>query len=451
MRFEHLHNTFLAHVWEVDPGSLPPWRARLVHALRVSFLVGRDVADGQLNLMAMSLVYTTLLSLVPLLAVSFSVLKAFGVHNQIEPLLLNMLAPLGQQGIELTNRIVGFVENINVGVLGSVGLAFLFYTVVTLIQKIEESFNYTWRIEQQRSLGRRFSDYLSVIIIGPVLVFSAIGITASLMNTALVQGVIAIEPLGEAIGLLGKLLPYVLIVAAFTFIYMFVPNTRVRLRAALTGGLVAGVLWQTVGWAFAAFVVGSSNYTAIYSAFAVLVLFMIWVYVSWLILLVGADIAFYTQHREYLTLQRRGRRLSNRAREALALLLMQQIVRRYYQQQRPWTLDALAKTLQLPLESVESVMHVLLDRALLVRTDADPPSYVPNRPPETTPVMEVLSAVRTADSAGAFEFAVLPRHPQVNGLLDELDRALTRAVEGRTLRDLALAEPVALPSERAAL
>lgn len=397
----------------------------------------------------MSLVYTTLLSLVPLLAVSFSVLKAFGVHNQIEPVLLNMLAPLGEQGVEITHRIIGFVENINVGVLGSVGLAFLVYTVVALIQKIEESFNYTWRIERQRSLGRRFSDYLSVLVIGPVLVFAAIGITASAMNTAVVQYVIGIEPFGELFEFLGQLLPYLLIVAAFTFIYVFVPNTRVHLRPALIGGLVAGVLWQTIGWAFAAFVVSSSNYTAIYSAFAVLVLFMIWIYLSWVILLVGAEIAFYSQHREYLTLQRRGRTLSHRAGEALALVLMQQIVQHYYRRQPPWSLDALAGHLQLPLEPIESVVRVLTSRGLLARSDADPPTYLPGRPPETTPLAEVVSAVRSANGAGAFELGVLPRYPLVNGLAEELDRAMLRALEGRTLRDLALAEPVPVPAGRA--
>jgi membrane protein len=221
---------------------------------------------------AMSLVYTTLLSLVPLLAVSFSVLKAFGVQNQLEPALLNFLAPLGPKGAELTATIIGFVDNMRVGVLGSVGLALLLYTVVSLIQKVERAFNYTWHVSHNRRFVERFSDYLSVLLIGPVLMFSALGATASILNTSLVLSMAKIPVLGWIIDTGGTLLPYFFAIAAFTFVYVFVPNTRVRLGPAVVGAIVAGVLWQSIGWGFAFFMVGSTNYAAIYSGFAILIL-----------------------------------------------------------------------------------------------------------------------------------------------------------------------------------
>ncbi len=205
-------------------------------AIRLVIALSRDLLAGRLTLWTMSLVYTTLLSMVPLLALSFSVLKAFGVQNQIEPILQNLLAPLGEQGQEITSRLVGFIAHMNVGVLGSVGLALLVYTVVSLMQKVEESFNAIWHITHLRSLGDRVSRYLSVLLVGPLLVFSAIGITAMAINSAMARYILAFEPVGTLALATGRLMPFVLVIGAFTFMYMFVPNTRVRFAPAFTAG-----------------------------------------------------------------------------------------------------------------------------------------------------------------------------------------------------------------------
>ena len=199
------------HVWQVDITSLGRAKATLIQSLRISYLVVRDLLDGQLSLRAMSLVYTTMLSLVPLLAVTFSVLKAFGVHNQIEPVLRNMLAALGPKGIEITGKIVGFVENTKVGVLGSVGLVLLIYFVVSLVQKVEGNLNFIWRVSQPRGVAQRFSEYISVILVGPVLVFAALGVMASISSTSLVQRLLAVQAIGTVAELVGHLIPYVLV------------------------------------------------------------------------------------------------------------------------------------------------------------------------------------------------------------------------------------------------
>ncbi|MBT6913771.1 MAG: YihY/virulence factor BrkB family protein, partial [Rhodospirillaceae bacterium] len=309
-------------IWQTDLAGLPAWRSGPLVALRMAAAIARDLTKGQLTLWAMSLVYTTLLSLVPLLAISFSILKGFGVHNQIEPMLLSLLEPMGEKGVEISERIVEFVDNVKVGVLGSLGFAMLFYTVISLMQKIERAFNTVWHVSQARSIGQRFRDYLSVLVIGPALVFAAVGIGASIASLSIVGTLSAIEPLGSLINFAGKLIPFLMISAAFSFMYAFIPNTNVEPRAAISGGLAAGLMWNLLGWIFASFVVGSAKYTAIYSTFATLMFFMIWLYVGWLILLIGANIAFYVQHPAYLRGQGGRQRLSHRAREKLALTLI---------------------------------------------------------------------------------------------------------------------------------
>ena len=424
-------------IWGVDTETLPRWKAGLIGFVRVLYGVGGSLAEGQLNLRAMSLVYTTLLSIVPLLAICFSVLKGFGVHNELEPMLLSALEPLGEKGAEIAGRIIEFVEKVKAGVLGSMGLGLLVYTVISLMQKIERAFNYTWRVTQERTLAQRFSDYLSVIVIGPVLVFSALGITASVMSTTLVTTVAAIEPFGFLIGLAGKIVPYVLIVAAFTFVYAFMPNTKVKLPSALVGALVAGIMWETAGWAFASFVVNSTKYTAIYSAFATLIVFMIWLYLSWLILLIGATISFYHQNPDYLISQQRGHGMSNRIKEKLALTAGALIVGNLYDRQDAWTLDELSRRLGVPSGNVETVMSALEQSGLFKRTDDTPPAFLPARAVDATQVAELLDAVRSAEEQSHLDYEGLRAEAAVASVVERLEQARRQALEGITLKDLA--------------
>lgn len=426
-------------IWHMPLSTLPRWKAWLLGLVRIVLVVARDMADGQLNLRAMSLVYTTLLSFVPLLAVSFSVLKAFGVHNQIEPLLLELLAPLGPKGGELSGYIVEFVENMRVGVLGALGLGMLFYTVVALLHKIESALNYAWRVQRGRPMAQRVSGYLSVILIGPVLVFSALGITASVMSTEVVQQIASIQPFGLLIEFVTHLLPYLLVIAAFAFIYLFIPNTRVNVVSALVGAVVAGILWQTTGWAFASFVVTSSKYTAIYSAFATLIMFMIWLYLTWLILLLGASIAFYHQYPNYLTLHRKTLVLSSRLKEQLGLLVMYMVGHsQYHEGEDEWTADRLAERLNVPLDVLESVLQTLDEASLLIRSSDEPAHFLPARPLDMTPVKAVIDAMRHAGETDSFNLRRLPVEPAITALSLELERAVVSALDGRTLKDMAL-------------
>lgn len=417
---------------------MPPWWRIPAALLRLIYVLGRDLLEGQLNLRAMSLVYTTLLSLVPLIALSFSVLKGFGVHNQIEPMLYRFLSPLGEQGRELGLRIIQFVENMKVGVLGSIGLALLIYTVVSLIHKIESAFNYIWHISGTRGFVQRFSDYLSVLLVGPVLVFAAIGITASAMSTALMHRLLAIEPLGTLFVSLSKLVPLMLVIGAFTFVYVFVPNTRVRLGAALAGGIVGGLLWQLSGWAFASFVVDSTNYTAIYSSFAILIMFLIWLYLSWLILLIGAALSFYLQHPEHIRRDRDGHPLSARERERLALLSAVVIAREYRADRPPWTVDALAEHCRAPAEALAEVLDALQRARILLPTCAqESPGYVPARAPDTITAAQVLQAVRCHGSVVPAGLVERAEDTLAERLLADAERRAQTQLAQLSLRDLA--------------
>ncbi|MEN8206077.1 MAG: YihY/virulence factor BrkB family protein [Pseudomonadota bacterium] len=426
-----------AFVWDDDLRELSGFRSYLVFVSRVLYLLVKELMGGQLNLRAMSLVYTTLLSVVPLLAVSFSVLKGFGVHNRIEPLLYNLLAPLGPNGVEITDRIIGFVENVKVGVLGSIGVVLLIYTVIALLQKIESAFNFVWQIDHLRSLSQRVSNYLSVTLVGPLLIFSAIGFTTSVLNTETALHLASIEPFGTLMLYGSKLVPYVLVCLAFTLIYIFIPNTRVQFIAALVGGVIAGVLWKITGWGFAAFIASSSKYAAIYSSFAIVILLLIWLYLSWLILLVGSQIAYFVQHPKYMTLYREPVVLSNRMRERLALQVMFLVGYNYYHDKAPWTLESLVECLDLPGEPVHCTVRVLVDAGYLIEVDNDDmPVYLPLHDIEKIRLIDVLKDVRSSRESRVLSLQQLTPVKAIDQLMSELNAAQQAALGERTLRSM---------------
>jgi len=400
---------------------------------RLAKAVGEEYWNGLLTLQAMGLVYTTLLSLVPFLAVVFSVLKAFGVQHSIEPFLLQALAPLGPQGEDITRRTIEFVNNLRVGVLGALGLAGLFYTVFSLMSQIEEALNYLWRVRRARSLTRKFSDYFSLALVGPVLVFTAVALTASTQSHWLMQELLQLPYMGFVITLLTRVMPFVFLCIAFTFLYKLIPYTRVSFSAALVGGVSAALLWQLVGAAFTAFVARSVYYTAVYSSLAILVVFLVWLYVGWLIVLVGGEVAYVYQHpyayRPRASWQRRGYVF----RAWLALSALAEVTRRYLAKEAPWRVTELATTLGVSTANLDELVDEFVRRDLLYRT-AEPEGVVLGRPPEQVSVSDVLTLLEGSDSAGA-------EHPTesddpVSHLLAQRTQLLQQTFAGITLRSL---------------
>jgi membrane protein len=296
-------------------------------------------------------------------------------------------------------------------------------------------------VTELRPFAQRFSDYLTVILIGPVLMFTALGVTASIGNLALVKSAMEVEAIGAFMQLAGRLVPFLLVVGAFTFVYVFVPNTRVSLRAAAIGALAASLMWQIMGWGFATFVANSTKYTAIYAAFATMLILLIWLYVSWLILLIGGSIAFYVQHPEHRNLQSRIIRLSNRMREKMALLIMSLVGQHYYHQRPPWSLGALAKHMHVGSDACGLLVSNLEQSGLLVRTSDNPPTYLPGHALETLKLKDIINTVRTTGETPYLSPDKLPQTETVDTLYQEIESAIDASLETRTLLDLSLAEP----------
>lgn len=409
-----------------DDSGRSRWRRHALWLARLLYVTLRDLFYGPLQLHAMSLVYTTLLSLVPLMALSVSVLKAFGLHDQLSPLLHRFLQPLGERGEELGKTVTGFVDHINIALLGSIGLIVLIYVAITLMHKVESSFNLIWRVPQHRTLAQILSHYLGVILFGPLLLVLLMGVVATVMNSTLMHYLLTIGAVSDLLLYLSWMLPVLLVTVAINCVYLFIPNTPVRMSAALGGAVVASLLWHFTGRMFSIFLISSTRYDAIYSGFAILILLLLWLFWSWLILLVGANIAFYLQNPEQMASQRNEAAISGELTRYLGLSIMVQAAC-CYKQGGGVTLERLSERLGAPVWAVSGVVDLLLTAGLLSRLATSPERYQSGREPSQIQLKTLLRILSDGDAAG-HGFAALEHHD--DSPVDQLCRRLTQAEQG---------------------
>jgi membrane protein len=422
-----------AELFEQRETTLRRPLALAVAVLRYPYALARDLITGDLNMRAMSLVYTTLLSLVPLIAFSFSVLKGLGFHRDLEPVIYEFFRPLGDRASELTDQVLDFVDNVQGGVLGSIGLVFLVWTVISVIQKVEESLNWIWHVERVRSYARRFTEYLSLMIVGPILMVTAFGLIASLTTHSSVQWLIAREPFGTLIVMLGRLGPWLLVSATLAFLYAFVPNTRVRVGAALLAGAIAAAAWVAAGFAFTQLVAYSTNMMAVYASFAIVLLALMWVWLNWLILLLGAQLAFYLQNPQYLRSGQREVQATGRLRERLALSVMYLVGRSFANGERRWTVNHLSTELGVPSGALGPIVDTLERCGLLASTEDE--AFVPGRDPDRIGLDEILNAVRDGRAGRAAMLRRARTVPAADDACEVVEQAIRERLGGRSLKD----------------
>jgi membrane protein len=410
----------------ITPGALT------LRLLRYPYALLRDLSRGQINLYAMGLVYATLLSLVPLIAFAFAVLKAFGAHRELEPVIYEFFKPMGASAGEFTRKVMEFADSVSTGVVGSLGLALLLWTLLGTIKKVEDGFNFLWRVEHARSFARRVTEYVALLIVGPIVVVSFIGLSHNALDTAS-NGFGRYVPFFDRMtGWAIEVSPYFMVASIFTAVYMFVPNTKVKWKPALIGGVTAGILWAAVGKLFTALVVFSTRLTIVYAGFAIIVAALLWTYFGWLILLVGAQLSFYVQNRNYLRLGLTELRMSAVQRETLTLKVMYLIARSYHDGKMRWSVDSIAHELGMPGIAISRIVNAL-EGAHLV-TLADDERLLPARDLSNISIQEIMDIARN-EKAGQVSSRTL-KIPAVDAIAGTMDAAWRKSCGEMTLRDL---------------
>lgn len=365
-------------------------KGELFFYFRFIYSVTNNFMIHQAPLRASALTYTTVLSLVPLLAIAFSVLKGLGAQNALEPVLLQ----LAGDSQETISRIITYVNNTNMKSIGAIGLVMLVATVISLMGSIEEAFNAVWGVRETRSLQRRFSDYLSVVVIGPLLLLAATSMTSSLQSQWFLQWLIQNTYLGDLILFLFRFLPYLTVWVAMVFLYIFIPNTRIRFASAVIGGIIAGTAWQLAQWGYFYFQVGVANYNAIYGTLAAVPIFLVWIYTSWLIVLFGLEIVCAHQHSGHLISENGYTDFSETVREQLAVALLLLVNIHFQKGGTPPSAQYLAEELKIPLLQLEPIFDLLKHLGYLVLITENESGWLPSRDPSKLQVTEVIGALR---------------------------------------------------------
>jgi membrane protein len=358
---------FKADIWRVRADKLNARKSFWITQLRILLLAVRRFYEDKCNLRASALTFYTLLSIVPVIAMAFGVAKGFGLEKVLEAQLLAKLE--GQP--EVADRLLGFartlLENTKGGAIAGVGVAVLFWSVVKVLGNIESSFNDIWGVKKARSVGRKLADYLSVMMICPVLLITASSVTV-LLTTQITAMLERLSFLGYAAGMiifLLSLLPYAVIWVLFTFMYVFMPNTKVHMRSGLWGGIVAGTVYQLAQFAYIKFQIGVSGYGAIYGSFAALPLFLVWLQLSWLIVLFGAEVSFARQNVSDYEFEADCSKLSHSFKRMVALVIAHHCVKAFLQGQKPPTAQEISRALEIPIRLARSTLFELTEAKIL--------------------------------------------------------------------------------------
>jgi len=406
--------------------------ARLRRAARYPYALLRDLTDGRLNLHATGLVYASLLSIIPLLALSFGVLATFHAQDVLRPLVHDFFTPMGAASNKLTDRVMGYARNVHGGLVSSLGLGFLIWTLVGTLRKVEDGFNFAWRIDVPRSFARRGAGYLTLVVVGPLLLVVVAGFSRLAADSTRLRVITELPLLDRLTDSALRVAPYALVSVLLTGLYIAIPNTRVRLRPALIGGVTAGILWAAVGAYFSEFVLYSARLTLVYAGFAIMIAALLWTYFGWTILLLGARLSFYAQNPGYLREGLTEPRLSGADVERLALAIMYLIAERARDGGPPWTVAELAIRLDYPDLAVARICRGLTAAGHL--TTADDGGLQLARDADAIRPIDVVLSARAQSSRPTYESPTVPA--AVEAFCGQLDLTRAQQFTTLTLRDL---------------
>ncbi|MFC1838296.1 YihY/virulence factor BrkB family protein [Thermodesulfobacteriota bacterium] len=370
MTFSEIIKYLKDDIWTVRLGDLPRKKSFLIKQIRVVLLAFKGFDEDKCSLRASALTFYSLLSVVPAAALAFGIAKGFGMQGLLEKHLIKSLK--GQE--EVVNYIINFagkmLEEARGGVIAGIGVVILVWLIIKLLGNIEKSFNDIWGVTHQRAIGRKLSDYLSILFVAPLLFVLSSSATV-LITTQIAKITEKIDILGPVSPLIVfslKILPYCVVWLLLTFVYIFMPNTKVKFNSGLLGGIVAGTIYVIVQFIYIKFQVGVARAGAIYGSLAGLPLFMVWLQVSWYIILFGAEVSFAHQNVDTYEMENKSLDMSRLGRRILSLRIAQICVKNFIKGEIPWSEEKIAETLELPIRLARSLLSDLVESRVLSET-----------------------------------------------------------------------------------
>ena len=385
-------------IWSFELYQKGPLRRAIANTVKVVVIAVRTFLDDKVMTRAAALTYSTLFAIVPILALIFAVARGFGFENIVTGLLKNGIIGENESLNSVMQFIDGYMQYVSSGAFIGIGLLFLLFSVYSLADGIEANLNSIWHVKKSRRMGRKITDYFSLILLIPIGIICLCGMSA--LASSVLSHMEGFQLLGGfAKFIIEDALPYVVAGLILTGFYIFMPNTKVRFKYAIIPGIIAGCLFQALQNLYFNGQFSLSSYNAIYGGFAALPLFLLWLNVSWAIILFGCELAYVSQNNDNFNYFKEPEKISRRHEDFYSLMVMACICKRFNRHETVVTRKELADELHIPLRYVVSSLDTLTDSGLLepvLQNDEREPAYVPATDTKQLTVVKVLSAINNS-------------------------------------------------------
>jgi membrane protein len=428
-KFIYIKDFLTKGLWSLRLSDFSPRKAMQIKALKILVIAIRGIYEDKIQQRAAALTLYTILSIVPILAMGFGIAKGFGFAKTLEDQIRTKLVEYQ----DIVEKLITFANQMLVrtkgGLVATVGFVLLIYTILKVFNNVESSFNDIWQVRKGRTYVRKISDYLAMMIISPIFF-----VTASAVNVYITDKLHAINRHVEVVNIISpvlfsalKVVPFLLIIVLFMLLYITMPNTKVTFKAGLLAGVIAGTAFQITQWAYIYFQIGVSNYNAIYGSFAAIPLFIIWLQISWLIVLFGAKISYATQNYEMHEFEMETMQMSEYSRRILSLLTTHRIIENFKKGVHPPTASELSLELRIPIRMLKIILSDLMKCKIISEVITDKPKINAYQPAQNIEHLSIKYVMEKLDKLG--EHYSVEEHSEVTRKLVEIHEKFFKTIE----------------------
>lgn len=418
-------------IWNIPLGKLPKRKTFLIREIRIFVLAFKGFREDKVQLRASALTFNTLLSIIPIAAIAFGIAQSFGFKERLEIEIRHALEGHEEVMSWILQITENFLQSSSGGFIAGIGLVILLWSVMQVLNHIEKSFNHIWQIKKSRPWVRKFADYLSIMIVAPVFIVLSGSVTVYLntkMSTISDQALV-LSTIKPALAFLLKFIPYVIMWLVLTMLYMVMPNTRVKIKSAFVAGVIAGTLFQLVQMLYINSQLGVSRYSAIYGSFAAFPLFIVWMQISWLVVLMGAEISFANQNVNRYEFESESLKVNSYQKRIITLMILNIIAKRFISGENPVSASELSKSIQIPVRLAREILYNLNAAGLITEINIEKPRDRLYQPAMDTGRMTMEYVLSRIDKVGGEDLPVkqTSEYKKLNHIITEFGEKLKKS------------------------
>ncbi|MBN2666297.1 MAG: YihY/virulence factor BrkB family protein [Bacteroidales bacterium] len=424
-------------IWNTSISDISRGKSFLIRQLRIIVLAARGFMNDRVQLRASALTLYTMLSIIPFVAIAFGIAKGFGLDQRLQELLVQEFQSQPEVLTWILNQAGNAIQDTRGGYIAGVGLIILLWSVMSLLDQIESSFNHIWQIQVSRPWLRKFTDYLALMLIAPIVLTLSSSITV-FVTTELYSTTESLEFIKPIVGFFIKLAPYVLTWIGLTILFIIMPNTKVKFMPALMAAIITGTILQLLQWLYIDLQFGISKLSAIYGSFAAIPLFIIWVQSSWIILLLGAELTFANQNLTRYEIEYESLNVSHHQRKALTLMIMKTIVNNFTTGEKAVSSESLSKNLKIPVRLVLDILQDLTDSRLVSMIHEDEHDERLYQPAMDVSLLSVSYILNKLDRKGSDQqvFLESAEYNTMTAMLEEFEKMIDGSESNILIKNL---------------